>query len=102
MKKKGKIERAVALVYNEGQQEAPRITASGAGPVARRILQTAEQAGIHITKDPDLVELLAHVPVGREIPPELYQTIAEVLAYVYQVNDRFKHKMDSQQSGGSS
>jgi type III secretion system FlhB-like substrate exporter len=40
-----------------------------------------------------LVELLSKVPTGEEIPTELYQTIAEVLAFVYQINEKFKQKM---------
>ncbi|HHL33011.1 MAG TPA: flagellar biosynthesis protein FlhB, partial [Desulfobulbaceae bacterium] len=61
--------------------------------VAENIIQRAEEAGIHIRKDPDLIELLATVPIGEEIPPELYQAIAEVLAFVYSVNDKFKKKL---------
>ena len=89
-----KPQRAIALQYDESRQGAPVVTASGSGEVARKILQAAQQAGIHIQQDPDLVELLARVPVGAEIPPELYQTIADILAYIYFVNDRFKKKMD--------
>jgi len=85
--------KAVALGYDEQKATAPRVIASGSGLVAETIIQRAEEAGIHIRKDPDLIELLATVPVGEEIPPELYQAIAEVLAFVYSVNDRFKKKL---------
>ena len=88
-----KARKAVALSYDEHKATAPRVLASGSGLVAETIIQRAEEAGIHIRKDPDLIELLATVPVGEEIPPELYQTIAEVLAFVYSVNDRFKKKL---------
>ena len=88
-----KTRKAVALSYDEQKATAPRVLASGSGLVAETILQRAEEAGIHIRKDPDLIELLANVPVGEEIPPELYQAIAEVLAFVYSVNDRFKKKL---------
>ncbi len=88
-----KIKKAVALRYDEDKATAPQVLAGGSGLVAETIIQRAEEAGIHIRKDPDLIELLATVPVGEEIPPELYQTIAEVLAFVYSVNDRFKKKL---------
>ncbi len=91
--KPDKTRKAVALSYDEQKATAPRVLASGSGLVAETILQRAEEAGIHIRKDPDLIELLANVPVGEEIPPELYQAIAEVLAFVYSVNDRFKKKL---------
>ena len=88
-----KTKKAVAISYDEQQATAPRVLASGSGLVAETIIQRAEEAGIHIRQDPDLIELLATVPVGEEIPPELYQAIAEVLAFVYSVNDRFKKKL---------
>jgi len=87
-------QKAVALRYDEVKSDAPRVLASGSGLVAETIIERAREAGIHIQEDPDLVELLAKVPVGEEIPPELYQTIAEVLAFVYSVNDKFKKKLN--------
>ena len=60
---------------------------------AERILAAAREAGVHISEDPDLVELLARVPVGAPIPAELYQTVAQLLAFVYAVNARFKEKL---------
>ena len=88
-----KQKKAVAILYDDGSSSAPKIVASGKGSIAEKIIQTAEEAGIHIQQDPNLVELLAKVDVGEEIPVELYQTVAEVLAFVYKVNNRFKDKM---------
>ena len=89
-----KREKAVAIRYDEHKGSAPEVVASGKGLVARNIIESAEKAGIYIKKDPDLVELLAKVPVGEELPPELYQTVAEVLAFVYSVNTKFKEKLE--------
>ncbi len=86
-------QKAVAIIYDEKNPSAPKVIASGKGVVAEKIVETAREAGIHIHEDPNLVELLAKVPVGDEIPVELYQTVAEVLAFVYQVNERFKDKL---------
>ncbi|MES0328647.1 MAG: EscU/YscU/HrcU family type III secretion system export apparatus switch protein, partial [Gammaproteobacteria bacterium] len=63
------------------------------GIIAEKIIATAREAGIHIQEDANLVELLSKVPIGEEIPTELYQTVAEVLAFVYQINEKFKQKM---------
>ncbi|MDR2550728.1 MAG: EscU/YscU/HrcU family type III secretion system export apparatus switch protein [Desulfobulbus sp.] len=86
----GKRKRAVALLYDPKRGTAPTVVASGANLIAEKIIAAAAAAGVHIKEDPDLVELLAKIPVGAEIPAELYQTIAEVLAFVYAVNNRYK------------
>ena len=86
-------DKAVALLYDKKQSDAPRIVATGKGLVAQKIIETAREAGVHIHEDPDLVELLAKIPLGQEIPVDLYQTIAEVLAFVYQINENFKQKV---------
>lgn len=88
------LDKAVALLYDKEQSDAPRVVASGRGVIARKIIETAREAGIHIQEDPDLVEILSKVPVGQDIPVELYQTIAEILSFVYQVNDKFKDKYE--------
>ncbi len=90
------LSKAVAILYDEERGTAPQVVASGQGKIADKIIALAEEAGVHIQEDRDLVELLAKVPIGDEIPVELYQTVAEVLAFVYQVNKRYKEKMDDQ------
>ncbi len=87
-------DKAVAIHYDRGRADAPRVVASGRGEVAARIIETARQSGVHIMEDPDLVELLARIPVGEEIPLELYQAIAEVLAFVYRVNGRYREGVE--------
>ncbi len=93
MTEENRDRKAVAILYDENESAAPKIVASGKGLIAEKIIATAKEAGIHIQQDPDLVELLAKVDIGEEIPLELYQTVAEVLAFVYKVNERFKTKM---------
>ena len=95
MAKQKSREKAVALLYDENKTSAPQVVASGSGLVAEKIIETAREAGVFIKEDPDLVELLANVPIGEDIPAELYQTIAEVLAFVYSVNEKFKNKMNT-------
>lgn len=90
MKQDKPVDKAVALLYDKEQGDAPRIVASGRGVLAGKIVETARAAGVYIMEDPDLVELLAKLPVGDDIPPELYQAVAEILAFVYQVNGRYR------------
>ncbi len=91
--KKHELEKAVAILYDSQKSSSPKIIASGKGEVAKRIIETAKEAGVHIQEDANLVELLSKIGIGDEIPTELYQTVAEVLAFVYKVNDKFKQKM---------
>ncbi|MEZ4598758.1 MAG: EscU/YscU/HrcU family type III secretion system export apparatus switch protein [Syntrophotaleaceae bacterium] len=83
-----KTEKAVALKYEKGRN-APTVVAGGKGPIAEKILAAAREAGVEVVEDPDLVELLAKIPLGAEIPPELYQAVAEILAFVYRINNRY-------------
>ncbi len=98
MENKKAVDRAIAIRYNEVDSAAPTVVASGQGIIAEKIIATATEAGIHIQEDANLVELLSKVPIGDEIPVELYQTVAEVLAFVYRVNEKFKQKVASKQT----
>ena len=82
-------QRAVALRYRTGEDPAPRIVASGSGSVAERILALAEEHDLPLRQDPDLVEALAVLDLGAMIPAELYEVIAEVLAWAYRANSSF-------------
>ena len=73
--------RAVALEY--GQQPAPVVVARGEGEVAREILRRAQEEGIWVAENPQLVALLSRVELEQEIPPELYTAVAVILSWVY-------------------
>lgn len=77
---------AVALEY-EGKG-APLVTAKGAGLVAEQILEIAKQHNIPIKEDQQLVELLSQVELNQEIPEVLYEAIAQVLIFAYQINEK--------------
>ncbi|GMV66410.1 MAG: EscU/YscU/HrcU family type III secretion system export apparatus switch protein [Candidatus Omnitrophica bacterium] len=85
--------RAVALRYDPGEDPAPRLVAKGQGHVAERILEIAREHGIHIHEDPDLVEVLAALDLGQLIPEELYEALAEILAFIYRLNRLAKPQM---------
>ena len=77
---------AVALHYDG--KTAPRVTASGRGPVAGQIIETARQHAVPLHTDPALVEVLSRVPLQTEIPRELYVAIAEVMAFAYYLSGK--------------
>lgn len=82
--------KAVALFYDPTKSSAPHVVATGTHLLAEKIIATAREAGVFIKEDNDLVELLAKVPLGEAVPSGLYQTIAEILAFVYTVNNKYK------------
>ncbi|MGL1931597.1 MAG: EscU/YscU/HrcU family type III secretion system export apparatus switch protein [Desulfotalea sp.] len=84
--------KAIALGYNQTEDTSPKVLASGQGLVAEKIIAIAEEAGIFIQEDKDLVQLLSKVEVGQEIPADLYQTVAEILAFVYRTNKDYNKK----------
>lgn len=80
--KAGRPAIAVALEYEIGKDAAPRVTASGRGLVAEKIIETARQHGVAIEGNPILAEALAGVAVDDHIPEELYRAVAEVIGFV--------------------
>lgn len=75
---------AVAIKYAfGGSGETPQIVASGRGILARQIVELAEKHKIPMKKEKALAESLAKIPVGVEIPAELWNAMAEILAQVY-------------------
>ena len=86
MKKKAK---AVALKYNKEKDAAPKITAKGSGMVAEKIVEIAQAHNIPLYEDKNLVQVLEVLELEAEIPPELYRAVAEVLAFIYRINNKF-------------
>jgi flagellar biosynthesis protein len=78
--------RAVALKFKMGKDSAPQVLAKGKGKLAERIMATAQELKIPLYEDPELVEILSKLDMGHEIPPELYQAVAEVLIFIYRMN----------------
>jgi len=77
---------AVALQYERGVSEAPKVVAKGIDHLATRIRERAEEAGVPILERPPLArDLHRMVEVGDEIPPELYRAVAAVLSFVYRM-----------------
>lgn len=81
---------ATALGYDPNKPDAPRLIAKGQGELADRIIELAKQHDIPIREDRDLVAVLAKLNLDQEIPSELYRTVAELLAFIYKANNRWK------------
>ena len=73
---------AIALQYERGTRDAPRVVAKGRGLVAERIVALAEENGIIIEANPVLAQALSSVPIDDSIPLELYEAVAIVIGYV--------------------
>lgn len=74
---------AAALVYEPEKDAAPRVVAVGRGRLAEMIKNLAEEHGVPVYRNPELAFTLSGLGLGREIPPELYQAVAEIIAWVY-------------------
>ncbi len=80
---------AVAVKYDASAGAAPIVLAKGADYVAQKIKEIARESHVEIVENKPLARMLyANVEVGQEIPPELYQAVAEVLAMVYKMQGK--------------
>lgn len=77
---------AVAIKYNKEKDNAPRVVAKGARSRAEQILEIAKQAGVPIMRNVPLAHALNRLEIGDEVPEELYDAVAEVLNFVYELS----------------
>jgi flagellar biosynthesis protein len=75
--------RIAASIKYDVKDSAPRLTAYGQGFLADKILEIASVAGVPLYKEEALAGQLGKVEIGREIPPEMYGVVAEVLSFIY-------------------
>jgi flagellar biosynthetic protein FlhB len=76
---------AVALAYDRGKHAAPRVVAKGVDSLAARIRETAEANRVPLVANPPLARALYRVELDTDIPAELYQAVAEIIAYVWRL-----------------
>ena len=82
---------AVALKYDEATMGAPRVIAKGKDLIAKRIREIAEEHGVPLFSAPPLARVLFRTAeIGDEIPARLYTAVAQVLAYIYQLNETLR------------
>ena len=80
---------AVTLQYIKEVSSATKVTAKGQGWGAEAIIKMARERNIPIREDKDLLNLLSEIDIGREVPESLYKVVAELLAWVYQLNKNY-------------
>lgn len=86
-----KEKKAIALKYEHGTDEAPKVAATGKGELAKKIIEIAKEHGVEIKEDKELAEILSTIEVDSLIPFEAYASVAEILSYIYQKN---REKLD--------
>lgn len=78
---------AVALRYDSKGDDLPRVVAKGHGAIAEQIVAVAEEHGVAVRRDQDLVEVLDRLEINAPIPVAAFAAVAEILAHLYRVND---------------
>lgn len=81
-----KIREAIALAYSQSDS-APRVVAKGKGRIAEQIIEKARGNGIYVHESAEMVALLTQVDIDQNIPAELYLAVAELLAWLYKLEN---------------
>lgn len=81
---------AVAIGFIEELDDAPKVLAKGYGKIGEEIIAIGKENDIMIREDELLMESLSRLEIGEKVPPKLYQVIAELLAYVYKVENKYR------------
>lgn len=89
MDREGNNRKAIALKYEPEEHQAPVVVAKGKGLLAERIMEMAREAGVPLREDPQLAEYLSALDLYQEIPPQLYEVVAEILAFVYRMDKTY-------------
>ncbi|MGV8984645.1 EscU/YscU/HrcU family type III secretion system export apparatus switch protein [Clostridium sp.] len=84
-----KVKKAAAIKYEQGY-DVPIVTAAGMGYIADNIMKKAQESKVAIVKNEELANLLLNIDIGSEIPFELYDAIAKVIAYVMDIDALMK------------
>lgn len=79
-------QQAIALAYAAGEY-APKVIAKGRGAIAEQIIARAKEHHVFVHESKELVALLMQVDLDDHIPPALYQAIAEILAWLYKLEE---------------
>lgn len=88
--KEKEIKQAAALKYDPDKDIAPVLVAKGSGYVAENIIKKAVENNIPVVVNSALSEVLSTLELGSEIPPELYQVVAEILAFVINLDSKYE------------
>lgn len=87
--KKKKVKQVAALKYSSVNNRAPEIIGLGSGETAEKIIEKAKENDIPIYQNDELVNTLNQFKIGDEIPPELYEVVAEILVFVSNIDRKY-------------
>lgn len=82
--------KAAALKYDQESTNAPELIAKGQGELAKKILRLAKEHDISVFKNKALVDSLLNMELHEEIPPRLYQAVAELFSWLMKVENKTK------------
>lgn len=91
---------AVAIQYDD-RSAAPRVVAKGYGTLAETIIQTAKDNGLYVHESTELVGVLMKLDLDQQIPPGLYVAIAELLAWLYELEGKSMEDVVQQAKPGT-
>ena len=91
-KVKKALKKAISLHYEPHTHEAPIVTAKGQGIIAEKIIEIAKKYNIPIKDDPDLVEILSQLELEEQVPPAVYQVVAEIFSFIYHLNKKYQEQ----------
>ena len=91
------IKEAIALAYHPDAHSAPVVVAKGSGSMAEQIMKLAEEHNVPLLNNPELIQELTTLDVLDEIPEELYKAVAEVLAFIYKLDENSKLQLKDDQ-----
>ncbi|MDY0396351.1 EscU/YscU/HrcU family type III secretion system export apparatus switch protein [Virgibacillus halophilus] len=86
-----KRKKAIALKYDTKMNDAPTVTAKGNGLIAANLISKAKENDVPIVKDESLANLLGELHINERIPAELYEAVASVFAFVYQLDEQARN-----------
>lgn len=89
---KEKIKKAVALSYDVDADVAPRVVATGQGLTAETICRIAQENRVPLYKNEGMAERLVRQELNTPIPADLYQAVAEILAFVFEMDHKMRDK----------
>lgn len=88
-------QRAAAALAYRGGDAAPRVVAKGRGIVADAIIEKARASGVYVHESRELLSLLMQIDLDSHIPPQLYIAVAELLAWLYHLEEADKQARSS-------
>ena len=86
-------QRAAAALAYRGGDAAPRVVAKGRGILADNIIEKARASGVYVHESRELLALLMQIDIDSHIPPQLYLVVAELLAWLYHLEETDKQSL---------